>query len=388
MRIAQEIRSVMKKTFRNLVFVFICMIGLYLIWSSVGKETPLNSTYQLDAIESFGDSTNQKNVLGVQAFMTPTDYASEENFKNKLSFYLSEAQKKGYLIPQKTIVVFPEYIGTFLVVAHEKTSLYEAKNLEEGLQTMVLSNVGQFTKTILDAPKEVKDKVKYAVFAMKAQEMAKIYQKTFAELAQKFQTTIVAGSILLPNPVVENGILKTGKGLLYNTSVVFEANGKLNKNLIKKAFPTADELSFVCPAKPEAIPVFETSVGKMGVLVCADAWFAESYKVLKQKGIDFIITPSYSNGFGNWNKKWTGYSGAETPADAIESIGKITLGEAWVKHAMAERARKEAGVKRGMNVFLQGNLWDLGADGSTIVLDDSAKTTPYISKAALINLWL
>lgn len=78
----------------------------------------------------------------------------------------------------------------------------------------------------------------------------------------------------------------------------------------------------------------------------------------------------------------------QTPADAKESIGKLTLVEAWVKHAMGERIKNEAGVKKGINVFLQGNIWDLDADGSTIILDDSAKATQYIGKAALVNLWL
>lgn len=378
----------MKKTFQTILPILLFLVGIYLLWSSTGKGTTLLPTLKIDAVESYGDSTEKGNILGIQAFMTPVDYASEVNFKQKIEFYLSEAQKNKLLISEKTIVVFPEYIGTFLVAANEKESLYQAQTLEEGLQTMVLSNIGKFMKTFVSSPDSVNDKVKYAVFAMKAPEMAKIYQKVFSELAAKYVVTIVAGSILLPNPSVENGTLRINNGLLYNTSMVFDSKGKINQHLIKKAFPTADELSFVCPAKPADIPVFETPAGRMGVLVCADAWFSESYKVLKQKGVDFVVTPSYSNGYGNWGKKWTGYSGAETPVDAKASIGKLTLGEAWVKHAMAERAKNEAGVKKGLNVFLQGNIWDLGADGSTIVLDDSAKATQHIGKAALVNLWL
>lgn len=354
----------------------------------MGKSTKLTQSYKIDVSVSYGDSTTQANVLGVQAFMEPIDYASEENFKRKMQFYLEQAQHKNLLIEDKTVVVFPEYIGTFLVAVNEKNSLYEAKALQEGLQTMVLSNIGTFLKTYLTTPSEVKDKIKYAAFAMKAKEMAKIYQNVFAELSKKYKVTIVSGSILLPNPSVENGILTVNNGLLYNTSMVFDYRGNLNPKLIKKAFPTADELSFVCPAKPEEIPLFETPIGKMGVLVCADAWFSASYQVLKTKGIEFIVTPSYSNGYNNWNKKWTGYSGAETPAEAKADIGKITLGEAWLKHAMAGRAKKEAGINKGMNVFLQGNIWDLGADGSTIVLNDSTKATFHIGKAALVNLWL
>ncbi len=378
----------MKKALKNTLDVLIFIVGSYLLWASFGRRTYQTSSFRIDVVESYGDSTQKGNVLGIQAFMQPADYASEANFKAKIKHYLMESIKKDLWIQDKTVVVFPEYIGTFLVAANEKESVYFEKTLQEGLQTMVLSNLGKFLWTYLTAPDEVKDKVKYAAFAMKAPEMARIYQNVFSELAAKFGITIVAGSILLPNPSVENGILKVGNGQLFNTSMVFDINGKLNPNLIKKAFPTADEQGFVCAGKANEIPVFDTPIGKMGVLVCADAWFSESYKVLKQKGTEFVVTPSYSNGYGYWNKKWTGYSGAKTPADAIESVGKLTLGEAWVKYAMAGRAKTEAGIKKGMNVFLQGNLWDLGADGSTIILNDSVKATLHINKAALFNLWL
>lgn len=102
-------------------------------------------------VKSDGDSTEKGNILGVQAFMTPIDYASEANFRQKIEFYLIEAKKNKWLISERTIVVFPEYIGTFLVAANEKESLYQAKTLEVGLQMMVLGNIGKFAKTFISA---------------------------------------------------------------------------------------------------------------------------------------------------------------------------------------------------------------------------------------------
>jgi predicted amidohydrolase len=176
---------------------------------------------------------------------------------------------------------------------------------------------------------------------------------------------------------------------LYNTSVVFRPDGQIAKELIKKSFPTSDEKPFVCPADAQNIPVFDTPVGKLGVLICADAWFSAAYKTLKKKGAKIIVVPSYSAGYGFWNKHWEGYSGAETPADAKADVGKITLGEAWQKYAMGRRANNEAGIKKGINVFLEGNLWDLGTDGTSIILNDSSvKTTQKFGGSAIINLGL
>ncbi|GAB3504559.1 carbon-nitrogen hydrolase family protein [Emticicia fontis] len=377
-----------KKVSFYLATTLFLLIIIYLAWANIGLGSNAPQTLRLDATEAFGDSSNKGNLLGVQAFMEPIDYASKENFSKKVRFYLAEAKKKGWLIPKKTIVVFPEYFGTWLVTLDEKESIYQTPKIEEGLQTMVMRNIGKFAKTYISSPDSVKDKVKYSVFAMKAPTIARVYQEVFSALAKEYQVTIVGGSILLPEPSVEYGMLKTGSGLLYNTSAVFEFDGQINSRLIKKAFPTADELGFICPVNPKSIPVFQTPIGRMGVLICADAWFSDAYKVLKTKQVDFVITPSYSNGVGYWNKPWNGYSGAETPEEAKTDVGKISLGEAWVKYAMGTRAKTEAGVRKGINVFLQGNLWDLGADGSTIVLSDSARATPYVGKSALINLWL
>lgn len=381
----------MKTTKKILLFTclaIVLLLAFYFAWANIGLGSEAKQSFRIEAMASYGDSSSRGNVVGVQAFVEPVDYASEENFSRKVRFYLEEAKKKNWLIPDKTIVVFPEYFSTWLVTLQEKESIYSIPKIEVGMQTMVLRNAGKFLSSYLQSPDQVQDRVKYSVFAMKAAVIAKVYQDTFTALAKEYKVTIVGGSVLLPDPIVENGILKTRAGLLYNASVVFEPDGTINPELIKKAFPTADELGFICPVKPDGIPVFNTAVGKMGVLICADAWFSEAYKTLKNKSVDFVITPSYSNGFGYWQQPWSGYSGAKTPKEAQADVGKISLGEAWVKYAMGTRAKQEAGVKKGMNVFLQGNLWDLGADGSTIVLSDSALATPYVGKSALINLWL
>lgn len=375
----------MKKSFLIFLLIIIC----YLVWVSLGKTYNSPQHLEVNNFESFGDSSNRANIVGFQTFMEAGDYATEQRFRQKIEAYFQQAQQKNWLIQNKTIVVLPEYIGTWLVVMNEKSGIYEAKTMQSGLTTMVLSHVFDFLKNYLAAP-SIDDKVKHAVFAMKAHEMADTYQKVFAQLAQKYKVTVVAGSILLPEPSVKNGKLEIStNGMLYNTSAVFYPNGKIDENLIKKAFPVSDEKPFVCAENTQNIPVFETPTGKLGVLICADAWYAAAYKTLKQKSAEMIVVPSYSTGNGLWKQKWNGYSGFDSPEESKADIGKITLGEAWQKYAMGMRAYYEANIKKGLNVFLQGTLWDLGTDGTTIILDDStSKTTKHFGGSAIVNLWL
>ena len=62
---------------------------------------------------------------------------------------------------------------------------------------------------------------------------------------------------------------------------------------------------------------------------------------------------------------------------------------------MAGRATPEAGITKGLNVFLRGKLWDLGADGTTIVLNGESGSEPApplhqtnVDGAVLTCLWL
>ncbi|MFN8353155.1 MAG: nitrilase-related carbon-nitrogen hydrolase [Spirosomataceae bacterium] len=373
---------------KKLLGVLILLWLSYLVWASWGKEDlnpPADTTFRIE--DEFGTNQGKGNLIGIQPYMMPIDYANEKAFFNKMNGYFEQLKEKQWL-SAKSIVVLPEYLGTWLVTAHEKSSLYAANSLGKGLQVMVSSHLFSFGKEYLFAPEQIKDKTKYAVFALKADEMASIYQKTFSDLARRYGVTIVAGSILLPDPRVEAGQLVVGKGELYNISGVFRPDGSLAPTLVKKLFPITDELPFVCPGKPDDLPVFDTPAGKLGVLVCADVWNAAAFQALKKKGAQLLAVPSYSTIDNVWSVQWEGYSGTPTPAYAQADVGKITEGQAWFKYTMGKHAKAEAGISKGMNVFLRGKLWDLGSDGRTLILNDSLRVAKGFDGPGVSCLWI
>lgn len=378
-----------------LVFFIVLVWYLWYTTSAHNKPSPSAVGTSISRIDRIGINTGRGNLLGVQPWMTPDDYRSEETFRQKVNAYLQTAKDSGLISPQKTIVILPEYLGTWLVATGESQKVYTAKTVQNALTIMVLSNPIAFAKAYWNAPESVVDKTKYAVFAMKGQEMASAYAKTFDHLAAEYEVTIVAGSLLLPAPHVENHHIVIGSGPLYNISAVFHPDGRIDPQLIKKVFPTADELPFVCPTNVADVPVFDTPIGRLGVLVCADSWNSAVYKTLKQKGTTLLAVPSFSAGDGIWKTTWKGYSGTTTPTDARADVGRITEGQAWLAHAMAGRAAPEAGITKGLNVFLRGKLWDLGSDGTTIILNNvPAKGSPNATSARPVNgalltcLWL
>ncbi len=340
----------------------------------------------LQEITEYGTDTHRGNLLGIQPCMVPVDYASEETFYAKIDDTLNVALRRDWF-NEKTVVVFPEYIGTWLVAAGEKQRVYQAENIESAMQTLVLSNLIPFVKVLLFA--KAKDVVKYSLFRMKATRMAEIYHNVFSGLAKKHAVTIVAGSIVLPSPEVSNGKLAIGDGELYNVSVVYKPGGSAYEDVVRKVFPTEAELPFTTPASATELPVFDTPAGRLGVLICADSWYPSTYEVMQAKKAGLVAVPSYLAPDSIWQKPWRGYDGAPAPDDVdTHDVNQIAEGEAWLKYALAGRMAR-AGIGQGINVFLRGNLWDLGSDGHTIVVRGrTVIEAKHVAGAAIINSWL
>ncbi|EMO40096.1 hydrolase, carbon-nitrogen family [Leptospira noguchii serovar Autumnalis str. ZUN142] len=373
---------------RSYLFYFLFLILVfYGIWSytdrSTREQTPDS---KLKRVESFGKDLKKGNLLGIQPWMDPIDYSNEINFSKKIQSYLEEANKKGY-INSKTIVVFPEYLGTWLVIAGEKTSVIESDKLEDSMRTLILSNPVSFIHNFFKA--QGKDKIRDALFRMKAEKMLSIYSNTFSDMAKKWRITIVAGSILLPEPHILEGKIQIRNGALKNGSYVFLPDGRVAENSPEKIYPIEDEKSFVEASTLKNLKIIQSPAGRVGVLVCADSWYPEVYKIFKKQNVNFVVVPSYVAPDGAMSEVWKGYNGSKNPTDIrLEDVHRISEGEAWLKYALAGRIFK-SGATHGMNVFLRGSLWDLGSDGEVILVYRSmVRTFPKIYGASIVNLWL
>jgi len=341
--------------------------------------------FHLVGISCFGDDTGNGNLLGIQPFMVPADYASEERFHEKLHGYLRGSQEAGF-IGERTVVVLPEYLGVWLVAVGEKESVYRARTVSEGTSRLAASRFVSFLRWLPFAGSP--ERARRAVFLMKAEYMAAAYHRVFSRLAQQDRVTVVAGSIVLPDPHVTDGMLHVGRGPLYNVSVVYGPDGRARTPLVRKAFPIEEELRYLSPGRIEELPVFETPAGRLGVLICADSWHPIAYERLKEQSVEIIAVPSFLRPDGRWRQPWVGCSGAQPPDIDPSDQQHLTEVEAWVKYALPGRLA-QSGARAGINVFLRGRLWDLGSDGQVLaVLGDTTSVGPDREGPALVNLWL
>jgi hypothetical protein len=379
----------MKKFLRILLTAVLLLLGAYLIWSALGRtpsapdvQLHLDSTYVLNADSGKG------NVIGINAYMVPEDYASRDHFYAKLNGYMQACKDKNWFNP-RSVVIFPEYIGAWLVVEGEKKSVYTKPTIDEALTGFVLSNFFSYIHSWFLSPDSAQDKVKHSVFAMKGERMASIYRRVFGDLAKKYGVTIIAGSTLLQEPEIKKNRIILHNGSLENITAVFNPDGTMQPKLSRKVFPIGDELPFVKKCLPSDLPVYDLPIGKTSVMICADSWYPESYKTVKQDGLQLIAVPSYTTIDKSMSAKWVGYSGFDEPADVdTTDIGKITLRDAWLKYTMPERI-KTINTPYGMTVSLRGKLWDLGTDGELIVYNRGQVFCPQpMDGASMVCLWL
>lgn len=374
----------------GMTMVILMLVLVAILYRSFFAKIPATSLPHRDepiGVSVYGVDRGHGNLLAVQPWMRPMDYAHEEAFYNAFDRSFVEAQRQG-LLQDKTIVVFPEYIGTWLVATGEGRPVYTARTMKGAMIALMLSHPLRFGKTVFSSSKSAKDPVKYSLFKMKSRQMAEVYNSVFSRLARDYCVTIVAGSIILPNPTIKDGRLVIGDGPLQNVTAIYRPDGQADGLLTKKIHLTTDEQEFASGAPTEGPRVYETPAGKLGVMVCADSWFPEAYQNLKNGDAQFVIAPSFFSPDG-FSRPWPGYNGSPNPADVDPNdLGRLTEQEAWNKYALPGRIAA-SGARFGMIPYFRGTIWDIASNGYVLIVDDGriAKIKNE-SQSAIVNFWL
>ena len=107
--------------------------------------------------------------------------------------------------------------------------------------------------------------------------------KLYCELAKKCGVVIVASLFE-----------KRAPGLYHNTAVVIESNGEIVGKYRKMHIPDDPayyEKFYFTPGDLGFHPI-QTSVGKLGVLVCWDQWYPEAARLMAMQGAEILIYPT------------------------------------------------------------------------------------------------
>ncbi|HKI50470.1 MAG TPA: carbon-nitrogen hydrolase [Geothermobacteraceae bacterium] len=185
--------------------------------------------------------------------------------------------------------------------------------------------------------------------------------EVFGKLAKELQLVIVTSLFE-----------KRTAGLYHNTAVVLERDGSIAGKYRKMHIPDDPgyyEKFYFTPGDLGFTPI-QTSLGKLGVLVCWDQWYPEAARLMALAGADLLIYPTAIG----WD-----------PDDSVEEQQRQL--DAWVTvqrgHAVANglpllsvnRVGHEPDPSGGAGIKFWGNSFAAGCQGEFLARADSTQET-------------
>ncbi len=174
------------------------------------------------------------------------------------------------------------------------------------------------------------------------------------------------------------GIARSGAdGLLRNEAVLLDRNGAIAGVYAKSHLWNFDRRWFT---RGEAIPVFETDRGRIGIMICADGRVPEIARTLAKHGAWLIADPTAWVGIGRT------YSEIRNPQ--VEFVLRTRARENGVAIAAADKCGSESGAVhyagRSMIVASDGTIFSQApADAAAFIVADLHPHTPRPKLAAL-----
>ena len=169
---------------------------------------------------------------------------------------------------------------------------------------------------------------------------------------------------------------KRAPGLYHNTAVVFEKDGSVAGKYRKMHIPDDPgfhEKFYFTPGDLGFEPI-QTSVGKLGVLICWDQWYPEAARIMTLKGAELLIYPTAIG--------WFDEDSEEEKQRQLDSWITIQRSHAianGIPVLSCNRVGFEAdstGVMAGIRFW--GNSFICGAQGEILAqADDENKTILY-----------
>jgi len=164
---------------------------------------------------------------------------------------------------------------------------------------------------------------------------------------------------------------KRAPGLYHNTAVVFDRDGSIAGKYRKMHIPDDPgfyEKYYFTPGDLGFKPI-ETSIGKLGVLVCWDQWYPEGARLMTLAGADMLIYPTA-----------IGWDPEDTPAEQQRQL------DAWITiqraHAVANgipviacnRIGFEQAPNSSTGINFWGNSFITGPQGEILTSANDSET--------------
>ncbi|ADU50919.1 Nitrilase/cyanide hydratase and apolipoprotein N-acyltransferase [Thermaerobacter marianensis DSM 12885] len=184
------------------------------------------------------------------------------------------------------------------------------------------------------------------VFRFLGPAVARVHHTTFSALARAHGVFVHAGSVMLPR----------GRNL-YNFGFLYGPDGRLVGRHAKTHLLPLEAEWGVCPG--DALEVYDTVLGKIGIPVCMDATYFETFRLLALKGAEMVVVPiANPEPYNEWHaRRGTWARVQETPVYGIVPalVGRLLGIELTGRAAVYAPLELTPG---GDGVVAQARRWD------------------------------
>ncbi len=195
------------------------------------------------------------------------------------------------------------------------------------------------------------------------------YANSYEKDVEFWSKVAKENSIVLVTSLFE----KRAAGLYHNTAVVFEKDGSIAGKYRKMHIPDDPgfyEKFYFTPGDLGFDPI-QTSVGKLGVLICWDQWYPEAARIMTLKGAEILIYPTAIGWFDEDSKEekerqldaWITIQRSHAIANAIPLISCNRVGF----------EKDSSNVIDGIRFW--GNSFICGTQGEVLAKADSKSET-------------
>ncbi|MEZ5115891.1 MAG: carbon-nitrogen hydrolase family protein [Candidatus Nanopelagicales bacterium] len=322
-------------------------------------------------------------LVAVQPRVRMEEYASERAYADH---HRALADRAADLVAQAgpdpdgatpaVLAVWPEMVGTFLVLQGRADAVRGATTTDQALTRVALRMLPRLLATM--ASHRTLSTTR-AFLTAAAPEAWGAHHRTFAAIARDRGWWVVAGSLLVPrNALGEASAQFRALGgpegaKVYNTAFTFDPSGRCVLSTRKvNLVPTQEDVLDLSPGDPADLVVLDTEVGRLGTLICYDG-FREPHTSgepeweacvprLDRLGATVLAQPSANAWL--WDAPW---------AFNDESIGERQLRkEQWFTEGLFSSMAALTSIRYAVNPQLVGDVLDNHFEAPSLILGRSA----------------
>lgn len=313
-------------------------------------------------------------LFAVQPLVDASTYRSEARFRDAMARLVARcdalrARDERHRPSAPALAVFPEHVGTFLALAPLGAIGRFVPTTSLATALALLKRPGGFVRGL-----RAGGPASAAALRALADDVRGAYERTFSDLARATGMTIVAGSVLLPDPPESSDV--------YNISFMFDTDGRIVGRWRKvHLVPEIEDTLGLCEGDATDLAPVSTPVGPVGTLVCYDG-FAVPHTTrepgwkpvgdeLARKGAKIIAQPSANP--WRWDEGWV----HAKPGD------RLLRRDQWHCEGMMAQLASLDGVGYAVTSHLVGRVMDQAFEGqSEILARDAGGEVSIVARAA------